>query len=489
MGGGPLSEPGRSGAGGPRLVLGKLTAKLRSLAGRDGGPLRVFVSYRREAGPGQAHHLATDLERQLGGEHVFLDERAIGAGEDFDAVINERVDGADVLVAVIGPGWVDMQPRLLDERDYVRREIEAALVRRVPVIAVATPGATLPSAEGLPDSMRPMLARPSLSIDIPSDALWEVAVDSLARWLLAIRDEKRRRDRERDRAVGDRADAERDLERGRDRAAAAATAAAAAAERQAGLEGELPVAQEELARRRAETEPARAGPGLRVFICHHPDGAADAARLAADIGARIGPERVGRSGGSEGGGPQAGEGDRDGTTAARADALLAVIGPGWLAGGVDDRVEREIAAALARGVPIIPLLTRHAALPNRDALPDSLRPLLGHQALMLPEQFWDAAVGRLLERLAEIERAIARREEAVTAAAERCAGIERDLERARRQAGETRDAVATASERVAALEAGLAATQERERELVAQPPDANPAYLAGPPAPRALPAR
>ena len=91
---------------------------------------------------------------------MFLDERAIGAGEDFDAVINERVGGADVLIAVIGPGWVDMQPRLLDEGDYVRREIEAALGRRVPVIAVATPGATLPDVEELPESLRPMLARP-----------------------------------------------------------------------------------------------------------------------------------------------------------------------------------------------------------------------------------------------------------------------------------------------------------------------------------------
>ena len=59
-----------------------------------------------------------------------------------------------------------------------------------------------------------MLARPALAIDIPSDTLWPVAVDSLARWLVSIGDYKRRHDRDLRRAVGDREDAERDLERG-----------------------------------------------------------------------------------------------------------------------------------------------------------------------------------------------------------------------------------------------------------------------------------
>src|SRR5579871_2860288 len=100
--------------------LGKIAERLRTLAGRGESELRVFVSYRRGAGPGQAHHLATDLERYLGAGRVFLDERAIGAGDDFDRVIRERVGGADVLLAVIGPGWVDSEARLNEPGDYVR---------------------------------------------------------------------------------------------------------------------------------------------------------------------------------------------------------------------------------------------------------------------------------------------------------------------------------------------------------------------------------
>ena len=455
-------------------MLDRLTSRLRGLAGREGPSLRVFVSYRREAGPGQAHHLATDLERRLGAGSVFLDERAIGAGEDFDAVISERVGGADVLVAVIGPGWVDMQPRLADERDYVRREIEAAIARRVPVIAVATPGAAMPSPADLPPGMRAMLERPALAIDIHSDALWAVAVESLAAWLAAIRDEKHAHDRDLRRAVGARAAAELELERAREREAAAQAAGAGAAEREAGLEAELPVAREELDRRRAEAEPARSGPRLRVLVSHREECGAEAERLAADLGARLGAERIGRTAAADG-------------AVEDADAVLVLIGPGWQqeAASPDGvRARRELALALGRRVAVIPLLVRHAALPAADALPDELRPLLGHQALLLPEQFWDAALGRIAERLDEIERSIARREQAVEAARGRCAQIERDLERAHRAVAGAREDAAQAAGRVAALEAALAAAQEGERDLVAWTPDANRAYLAGPPAPR-----
>jgi TIR domain len=470
--------------------FGRLTARLRGLISREGSPLRVFVSYRREAGPGQAHHLSTDLERYLGAEHVFLDERAIGAGEDFDAVISERVGGADVLLAVIGPGWVEMAERLHDERDYVRREIEAALVRRVPVIPVTTPGATLPDAGVLPDSLQPMRARPTLAVDIPSDVLWAVAVDSLGRWLVAIREEKRRHDRELQQASDARHGAERELERAHQRDDAAGAAHAATAAREAALSGELPVAQEELARLRGEAEPTRIGAGIRVFVCHRGESAAEAARLAGNIGGRIGADHV--LVGAPLGAPES-DGSPSATVGAveQADALLALIGPGWLEGAATDgdRVTGELDAAIARGVPIIPVLTRRAALPERSALPASLQPLLGHQALMLPEQFWDTVVERLIERLGEIERSIVRREEAVAAAEERTQRLERDLAHARRAVQDAHAAITDGGERMAAAEAAVAAAQERERELGAEPRDANRAYLAGPPAPRPLATR
>ena len=98
---------------------------------------------------------------------------------------------------------------------------------------------------------------------------------------------------------------------------------------------------------------------------------------------------------------------------------------------------------------------------------------------MLPDQFWDAAVQRLVERLDEIERTIARREQAVAEADARCESLRREIARATADVEETRGAVAAADERVTALETALAAALDRERELAAEPPDANRAYLDG----------
>ena len=74
-------------------------------------------------------------------------------------------------------------------------------------------------------------------------------------------------------------------------------------------------------------------------------------------------------------------------------ALLAVIGRGWLnagapAGGrrldtADDFVRREIELALSRGVTVIPVLVDGAQTPPESALPESLRPLTRLQAVAL----------------------------------------------------------------------------------------------------------
>src|SRR5688572_3433982 len=61
------------------------------------------------------------------------------------------------------------------------------------------------------------------------------------------------------------------------------------------------------------------------------------------------------------------------------DALVAVIGDQWLtcADGTgrrldspDDFVRREVAAALDRGVPVVPVLVERTAMPAADTLPE-----------------------------------------------------------------------------------------------------------------------
>ena len=94
------------------------------------------------------------------------------------------------------------------------------------------------------------------------------------------------------------------------------------------------------------------------------------------------------------------------------DALLAIIGPGWV-GAVDDNGRRrldesrdfvrlEIAAALRRDVRVVPVLVDHAQLPRQDELPAELEGLTRRNAVELRDSRWDVDVDELvtsLERL------------------------------------------------------------------------------------------
>ena len=96
---------------------------------------------------------------------------------------------------------------------------------------------------------------------------------------------------------------------------------------------------------------------------------------------------------------------------ARARALIVVIGPEWSTvekDGVrrldreDDAVRAEVVAALATGVPIIPLLVDGASAPEARALPQPLRPLSRLNMMPLSERHWDADMQTLAKRLAPL---------------------------------------------------------------------------------------
>lgn len=97
----------------------------------------------------------------------------------------------------------------------------------------------------------------------------------------------------------------------------------------------------------------------------------------------------------------------DGVSCCR--VMVAVIGRNWL-GTQDDQgrrrledpqdpLRREIASALARGIPIVPVLVNGAAMPAESALPEDLRPLARWQAHELSDTRWDFDIGRLVTML------------------------------------------------------------------------------------------
>ena len=94
---------------------------------------------------------------------------------------------------------------------------------------------------------------------------------------------------------------------------------------------------------------------------------------------------------------------------ARSDALLAIIGPGWLgartADGAqrlfqaDDLVRMEVAHGLRSDVRVVPVLVGGATLPSAADLPDDLAALATRQAFTLRDDTFHQDVDRLVRSL------------------------------------------------------------------------------------------
>lgn len=107
----------------------------------------VFISYRREDAAADAGRLFDDLQRRCLKDQVFLD-LSIRAGQKFPELLSEKLRDCDVLLALIGPRWLDLmknedtaQRRLEGEQDFVRFEIASALAMHKLVVPVLLPGA------------------------------------------------------------------------------------------------------------------------------------------------------------------------------------------------------------------------------------------------------------------------------------------------------------------------------------------------------------
>ena len=144
---------------------------------------RVFISYRREDAPGHTGRLYDGLASHFGADQVFVDVDNIGIGQDFVARIQEVMSAVDVVVVVIGRGWVDARRsdghrRLEDPDDFVRLEVETALGRGVLVIPVLVQGAEMPASSTLPPGLKPLARRNACAID---DRDWKHGVERLIR--------------------------------------------------------------------------------------------------------------------------------------------------------------------------------------------------------------------------------------------------------------------------------------------------------------------
>jgi hypothetical protein len=147
----------------------------------------LFLCYRREDADA-AGRLVGALQPLLPGIDIFMDVDSLPGGVDFVSRLDSALAVADVVLVVISRSWLTLadasgRRRLDDPDDFVRREVSTALERNVPTIPVLVQGAVMPTAEQLPDPMKPLARRQFVEL---RHARYRADVDKLARDIRAL---------------------------------------------------------------------------------------------------------------------------------------------------------------------------------------------------------------------------------------------------------------------------------------------------------------
>lgn len=115
----------------------------------------IFINYRTNDEEATATLMDRELSRVFGETNVFRASKSIDAGGRFPQELLTAVRRSSVLVAVIGPRWLeaggtDGRSALENEGDWTRREIYEALETGAVVIPLLVGGAERLRSEDLP---------------------------------------------------------------------------------------------------------------------------------------------------------------------------------------------------------------------------------------------------------------------------------------------------------------------------------------------------
>lgn len=128
----------------------------------------AFISYRRDDEGPAARFIKGELERLFGADQIFMDLDNIRIADNWMKVIDRNLERATILIVIIGKSWLKIQDeyfrrRIDNEHDWVRREIEFSIKRKIPIISFLI-GCNLPSEEALPGHLKELTHFQTLSL-------------------------------------------------------------------------------------------------------------------------------------------------------------------------------------------------------------------------------------------------------------------------------------------------------------------------------------
>jgi hypothetical protein len=117
-------------------------------------PSKIFINYRTLDTGHATRLLAFTLRQTFGPDAVFVDTESIQLGK-WPAQINQALAAADLCLVVIGRQWLNHEnrARLKDRNDWVRKEIETSIQRKITIVPLLIDGAELPNAKAVPRSL------------------------------------------------------------------------------------------------------------------------------------------------------------------------------------------------------------------------------------------------------------------------------------------------------------------------------------------------
>lgn len=141
----------------------------------------LFICYRRDDTFDAAGRLHDNLAAAFGDARVFMDIDSVPLGTDFVEHVSNEIASCSAVIVMIGHQWLTAankqgRRRLDIADDMVRVEISAALQRNIPVIPVLVHDTEMPTADELPDDIRPLARRNGIDLSGPA---WRGGVQRL----------------------------------------------------------------------------------------------------------------------------------------------------------------------------------------------------------------------------------------------------------------------------------------------------------------------
>ena len=120
--------------------------------------MKIFLSYRTADMDGQAPFYVGKIfqrfSQNYGAGNIIMDMNIVPPGARFDGYVKGMVGQADVVVVIIGPQWAElMRHRAKEAQDFVRAEVEAALLLDLPIVPVVVDDTVMPTPSDLPESV------------------------------------------------------------------------------------------------------------------------------------------------------------------------------------------------------------------------------------------------------------------------------------------------------------------------------------------------